>query len=117
MAWHNYYLSNHRQYFLRGNKMTNIKTFKSDCWTVIDRSDINLKGLHYEIVTETFSNGSQSLLYIRETKSTMKKLLSDYLFEWAYECSDNGEYIIFSEEDFEGYSEFNPFLTDGGELL
>lgn len=94
--------------------MTNIKTFKSDCWTVIDRSDINLKGLHYEIVTETFSNGSQSLLYIRETKSTMKNLLSDYLFKWAY---DGHDFIIFSEEDFEGYSEFNPFLTDGGELL
>ena len=89
--------------------MDNIKLFKTDCHTVIDRSDVNLKGLHYEIVTEVHSGGfKQNLLYIRETKATMKDLLSEYLFKWAYDGNDS---IVFSEEDFEG-SEFNPFVSE-----
>tara|TARA_B110000285_G_C15027173_1_gene564772 strand:- start:401 stop:919 length:519 start_codon:yes stop_codon:yes gene_type:complete len=89
--------------------MDNIKLFKTDCHTVVDRSDVNLKGLHYEIVTEVHSGGfKQKLLYIRETKATMKERLSEYLFEWAY---DGHDFIGFCEEDFEA-SEFNPFVSE-----
>ena len=93
--------------------MDNFKLFKTDCHTVIDRTDINLKGLHYEVVCEVRSGGSkQKLLYIRETKETMQNLLCEYLFDWAYQ---GGDFIVFSEEDFEGYSEFNPFVTEAEE--
>lgn len=77
--------------------------FETDCHTVVDRSDINLKGLRYEVLPDGHDDGQRSL-YIRESRETMKELLG-VLYEWAYDGSDS---VMFCEDDFE-QSEFNPF--------
>tara|TARA_R110000782_G_scaffold227368_1_gene314125 strand:- start:392 stop:979 length:588 start_codon:yes stop_codon:yes gene_type:complete len=89
--------------------MNTVKTFETDCHTVIDRSDINLKGLKYKIdFNEDAMGFGQKLLYICESKETMSKILGE-LCEWAFDGSDH---IIFSEHDFLDYSEYNPFELD-----
>jgi len=89
--------------------MNTVKTFETDCHTVIDRSDINLKGLKYKIdFNEDAMGFGQKLLYICESKETMSEILGK-LCEWAF---DGGDYIVFSEHDFLDYSEYNPFDLD-----
>ena len=81
-----------------------MKTFKTDCHIVIDRSDVNLKGLKYEIIRHDETD--QEVLVIRETKQTMLNFLGEHLADWAY---DGRDFITLVEDDFDEYSEYNPF--------
>lgn len=81
-----------------------MKTFKTDCHIVINRSDVNLKGLKYEIIWHEGTD--QKVLIIRETKQTMLNFLGKYVADWAY---DGNDFIMLVKDEFEEYSEYNPF--------
>ena len=81
-----------------------MKTFETDCHVVIDRSDVNLKGLKYKITKN--KDTKQKTLVICETKQKMLEHLGNHLFDWAY---DGNDHIVFCDDDFFDYSEYNPF--------
>ena len=88
--------------------MNTIKTFETDCHTVVDRTDINLKGLRYVIEFAEEARFDQKLLTLVDSRETLAPIFGT-LLEWAYDGSDS---IGFSEEDFLDYSEYNPFDLD-----
>jgi len=81
-----------------------MKTFKTDCHIVINRSDVNLKGLKYEIIWHEGTD--QKVLVIRETKQTMLNFLGAHVADWAY---DGNDFIMLVKDEFDEYSEYNPF--------
>jgi hypothetical protein len=81
-----------------------MKTFETDCHIVINRSDVNLKGLKYEIIWHKETD--QEVLVIRETKKTMLDFLGEYVADWAY---DGADFIMLVKDEFDEYSEYNPF--------
>lgn len=88
--------------------MNTVKTFETDCHAVIDRTDINLKGLRYVIEFAEEARFDQKLLTLVDSRETLAPIFGT-LLEWAYDGSDS---IGFSEEDFLDYSEYNPFDLD-----
>ena len=81
-----------------------MKTFETDCHIVINRSDVNLKGLKYEIIWHKGTD--QKILVIRETKQKMLTFLGKHVADWAY---DGADFIMLVEDEFDEYSEYNPF--------
>ena len=81
-----------------------MKTFQTDCHIIINRSDVNLKGLKYEIIRHKVTD--QKLLVIRETEQTMLNFLGEHVAAWAY---DGHDCITLMEDDFDEYSAYNPF--------
>ena len=88
--------------------MNTVKTFETDCHTIVDRTDINLKGLRYVIELAEEARFDQKLLTLVDSRETLAPIFGT-LLEWAYDGSDS---IGFSEEDFLDYSEYNPFDLD-----
>lgn len=88
--------------------MNTVKTFETDCHAVIDRTDINLKGLRYVIELAEEARFDQKLLTLVDSRETLAPIFGT-LLEWAYDGSNS---IGFSEEDFLDYSEYNPFDLD-----
>ena len=74
--------------------MNTTKTFENDFYTMIDRSEVNLKGLTYEVY---FDN--QWLLRILADRVSVAAILGEHLAQWAYNA-DDCQYVVFGEDDF-----------------